>query len=153
MRWKITVLGTALTFLIAGLIAGCARRPGWPDTFQRTLDEAGVWKTIEVREDLSKDDLWRSVVDSIAQKFDLEVVEKDSGYLRTSWKYTAVRGHITPMYRSRIVLKIPGGSREIVQVKCESNWTQGYGWIVGYDTRVLEDVYGDIQGRVGRVRR
>lgn len=139
------------------LVAGCVRLP---DTFIRTYDEPGVWKSIEVKEGMSKDELWRTVVDAISQKFDLEVIEKESGYLRTSWKFTYIEsdfrgGRASDRYRSRIILKFTGENWKILRVKCESHWLDSgrSSWIVGYDTLLLEDVFGDLQGRLGRVRR
>jgi len=139
------------------LIAGCARLP---ETFIRTYNEPGIWKSIEVREGISRDELWRTVVDAISQKLDLEVIEKESGYLRTSWKFTYIKagfrgGGVSDRYRSRIILKFTGENWKILRVKCESHWLDSgrSSWIVGYDSLLLEDVFGDLQGRLGRVRR
>jgi hypothetical protein len=118
------------------------------------MDEPGTWRSIEVREGMAKDDIWRVMVDGLSQKFDLEVLDKESGYLRTSWKYTfIVRGHISERYRARIIVKATGADWKTVQVKSEANWLAKGGWMMGYDSRLLEDVYGDLQGRIGRVRR
>ena len=127
-----------------------------PKTFVKTFDEPGVWKAIEIRDDLAKDQMWRLVVDTVSQRHDLEVLEKESGYLRTSWKYTYITprvGSISEKYRSRIVVKFLGDNWKTVQVKCESNWLDRGGWVMGYDTRILEDIYGDLQGKIGRIRR
>ena len=118
------------------------------------MDESGIWKTIEVREGMTKDVIWRVIVDSLSQKFDLEVLDKDSGYLRTSWKYTYIVGkYVSERYRARIIVKTVGSEWKTVQVKSEANWLERHGWVMGYDSRLLEDVYGDLQGRIGRVRR
>ena len=125
-----------------------------PETFLKTYDEPGVWKSIEVREGLTKEDAWKTVVDAIAQKFDLEVLDKESGYLRTSWKFSyIIQGKVSDKYRSRIIIKFQSGEAKLIQVKSEANWLETDGWILGYDTRLLEDVYGDLHGRIGRVRR
>jgi len=153
MKMKYFSIFVAFIFLVAG----CARLP---DTFIRTYDEPGVWKSIEVKEGMSKDELWRTVVDAISQKFDLEVIEKESGYLRTSWKFTYIEsgfrgGGVSDRYRSRIILKFTEENWKILRVKCESHWLDSgrSSWIIGYDTLLLEDVFGDLQGRLGRVRR
>ena len=136
------------------LFTGCMAPPA---SFMRTHDDPGIWKSIDVREGLLKDDLWRTVVDTLSQKYDLEVITKDSGYVRTSWKYTYIipdRNIVSDRYRSRIIVKFSGEAWNVLQVKCESNWLEPKaGWVLGYDTRLLEDVYGDLQGRVGRIRR
>ena len=141
----------ALLFAVI-FMAGCSMPP---KTFRKTYDEPGIWKVVDVRQGMEKNELWRMLVDTLSQKYDLEVLEKDSGYLRTSWKYTQVSqfGNVSDRYRSRIVIKLIGSNWSKIQVKCESNWLSKRGWLMGYDTRLLEDVFGDIQGRVGRVRR
>jgi hypothetical protein len=144
----------AVIVMIALASPGCfAQHP--PETFVKTFDEPGTWKSVEVREELSKDALWRALVDGLSQSFDLEVLDKESGYIRTSWKYNyVILDRVTDRYRSRMIVKCRDENWGTIQVKCEANWLEGdRGWIVGYDTRLLEDVYGDLQGRVGRSRR
>ena len=144
--------------LFVGVLLGCAMI-GPPITFIRTVDESSVWKSIEIREDIEidKDFLWRTVVDALSHKFDLEVLTKESGYLRTSWKYVYILPNnqtVSDRYRSRIILKFSGENWSLLQMKSESHWLEpGKGWIIGYDTQLLEDVYGDLQGRLSRVRR
>ncbi|WP_394699437.1 hypothetical protein [uncultured Desulfobacter sp.] len=135
------------------MLVACALKP--PGTFIKSFDESGIWKTIEVRENLDRDELWRLMVDTLTQKYDLEVVQKDSGYIRTSWKHTYVRnGAVIQNYRSRIVVKTVGEDWGKVQIKCESNWLDNrQGWLLGYDTRLLADAFSDIQGKIGRVVR
>jgi len=131
-----------------------------PATFIQTFDEPGMWKSVEIKDGMEKEVTWRTIVDALTHHYDLEVIDKDSGYLRTSWKYTYIQeGIVNQNYRSRIVLKFVGDDWKVLQVKCESNWLSSgglgepSGWILGYDSKLLEDVYGDIQGRVGRTRR
>jgi hypothetical protein len=141
-----------VVFLLGFFGAGCVTPP---DTFMRTHDEPGIWKAIEVREGVSNDKAWEVLVDTLSQKYDLEVLERNAGYIRTAWKYTYFSGDkVIDRYRSRIVVKLTGTPVwDKAQVKCESNWLDKSGWILGYDARLLEDIYGDIQGKLGRVRR
>ena len=145
-------LHICIGLISALLLSGCATAPR---TFMRTHDEPGIWKTVEIREGLNNDKIWEILVDTLSQKYDLEVLEKDAGYIRSSWKYSYFAGgQVVDRYRSRIVVKVKGTPDwDTVQVKCESNWLGNKGWILGYDTRLLEDIYGDIQGKLGRVRR
>ncbi len=146
-KWHI---GVGLVFAL--LLVGCTTAP---KTFMRTQDEPGIWKTVEIREGLGNDKIWEVLVDTLSQKYDLEVLERDAGYIRSSWKYSYFSGQqVVDRYRSRVVVKVKGTPDwDTVQVKCESNWLDDRGWILGYDTRLLEDIYGDIQGKLGRVRR
>jgi hypothetical protein len=141
-----------LLFCFSLVLTSCA---GPPKTFIQTFDDPGVWKSVEIREGLNNAQIWEMLVDTLSQKYDLEVLQKDSGYLRTSWKYTFFEGsRVVEHYRSRIVVKLNGVPVwNKAQIKCESNWMEKQGWIMGYDTRLLEDIYGDIQGKLGRVRR
>ena len=134
------------------IIAGCT---SLPRTFVATRDDPGVWKIVEIREGLSNEQVWAIIVDTISQKYDLEVLQKDGGYLRTSWKYTFLDGEkVSDRYRTRFVIKLSGAPNwDKAQLKCESNWLEDEGWISGYDTHLLNEIYGDIQGKLGRVRR
>lgn len=130
MKCRLSVV--AVAFLLP--LAGCALLLTPPPSFVRTFDEPGTWKGIEVREGLlgMKDELWRIMVDSLAQKFDLEVLDKESCYVRTSWKYTLITGgwwpwsgeRISERYRSRIVVKCAGADWRTVQVKSEASWLE-----------------------------
>lgn len=129
-----------------------------PTSFVKTFDDSSTWKTIEVRDDLvGKPDVWRMIVDTVALKYDLEVIEKDSGYLRSTWKYTTTGRKdsssrvVVDNYRSRVIIKMDGNGK--ARVKSESSWLGDLGWEMGYDTIVQQEVYSDLQGKIGRVTR
>ena len=134
------------------IIAGCS---SLPRTFVATRGDVGEWKVLEIREGLSNEQAWNIFVDTLSQKYDLEVIQKDGGYIRTAWKYTHLDGDkVSDRYRTRFVAKLSGSPTwEKARLKCESNWMEDEGWISGYDTHLLEEIYGDIQGKIGRVRR
>lgn len=132
-----------------------------------------IYKLVKVQEGMTKDDLWTIVGDTILQKFDLEDMKKESGYLRTSWKFTC-RGSNSAIssekYRSRIILKFRGKKWQYLRIKCES---QEWGWparrilemtrselektkkewIVAYDPGLLKDVFSELQAKVGVVQK
>jgi hypothetical protein len=145
-------LKTGIMIVTMLIMAGCASPPR---TFVATRDDPGVWKIVEIREGLTNEQVWTIIVDTISQKYDLEVLQKEGGYLRTSWKCTYLEGEkVSDRYRTRFVIKLSGSpSWDKAQLKCESNWMEDEGWIAGYDTQLLEEIYGDIQGKLGRVRR
>jgi hypothetical protein len=137
------------------IIAGCS---SMPRAFVTTrVGDAGEWKVVEVREGLSNDQAWAICVDTLSQKYDLEVIQKDGGYIRTAWKYTSLDGaKISGNYRTCFVIKLSGAPNwDKAQLKCESNWREDEDeeWIAGYDSQLLGEMYGDIQGKIGRVRR
>lgn len=158
LRKRLAVLGMLLSAgALATLSMACATAPARPTSFVRTFDDSTAWKTVEVREDLiGKPDVWRMIVDTVALKYDLEVIEKDSGYLRTTWKFTAsgrqdgTSRMVVDNYRSRVIIKLDAHQ---VRLKSESSWLAQAGWENGYDTVLQQEVYSDIQGKVGRVTR
>lgn len=120
-----------------------------PVTFVQTLEHS--WVTIEVREDISYDRAWASVVDLIVRKFEAEILSKEDGYLRTTWLYTWT-GELREDYRVRVTVKfVP--DRTKVDIKSEANYLRGENWIIGSDTAVLQTLKADIMGIVGRVTR
>lgn len=149
-RWYVVRLSALL--VLAVCILGCALRP--PISFVKSFDDDTAWRKIELRENLDIEQAWPSLIDTIAKKYDIEIADKDARYLRTAWKYTYVwRNRISDRYRSRIIVKFMGTDRQDLMVKVESNFLSNAGWTPGYDTLILNDVYGDVQGTVGRVRK
>ena len=112
------------------------------------------WKSIELREGLqgNYNDAWQTAVDTVARSYDIEVMEKDSGYIRTSWKY-GILGKPTSVLAGRLVVKFPSTqSPTKVDVKTDAQqfnaWTNL--WEEGFDSRFERDVMGELSGRLGR---
>ena len=143
---KTRLLQVLLLVGAAIAVAGCS-----PSTFVRTTDVG--WKTIEFRPDLDKDQAWQRIADTIAKNYDMEVIDRDSGYIRTGWMYT-LSGKVTDNYRTRVITNIPL-ENDRVEMKTDAHWFNPWSeqWVVGYDTALLNQVYTDLQGRVGRVTR
>lgn len=140
-----------LLFVFAISVAGCA-----PATFVR---QPAGWKTIELRPEMqnSYKDAWQVAVDSIAREWDIEILDKESGYLRTAWKYgiAGTTGTQIARYRGRISLKfstVRAENPEKAEIKTEASWYDPsyYLWIPGYDTTMQRDVYEVLSGRLGR---
>ena len=72
----VTLVGVCALYSV-----GCA-----PSTFQKGASSG--WKSIALQDNLTSDyDLtWQKTVDTIAREWDIEIMDKDSGYLRTSWQ-------------------------------------------------------------------
>jgi hypothetical protein len=129
------------------LALGCA-----PRSFVRS---APGWKVIELRSGLANnyEDAWQTSVDTVARNWDIEILDKDSGYLRTSWVY-GISGGIYYRYRGRLTIKFPdvkGAAK--VDVKTDAEWLEdpGYGvWLKGFDSSFQRDVFGELSGRLGR---
>ena len=137
----------ALLVSIGVLCVGCA-----PSTFVKS---APGWKTIELNENLmgNYDEAWQKTVDTIAREYDIEMLDKDSGYLRTAWLY-GVSGGIYNRYCGRLTVKYPSVSNPTqVDIKTNAQWLedeQYLRWVSGWDKDFQRDVYTNLAGRLGR---
>jgi len=138
--------------LIVGLFTlffvGCSHTPR---SFVRVMEP--TWATIELREDLGFEEAWKRAVDVLAKNFELEMISKDGGYIRTSWIYSWWKqGEITENYRVRAIVKFSPDQKQL-DIKTEANYLKKGVWIVGTDTRLLQTIKTDIMGVVGRTTR
>jgi len=130
--------------LLLGIVAcfsGCAA----PETFVRTSEPA--WAKIEIRDGVDYDRSWQTIYDLLVRRFDIEVAQKENGYMRTGWLYSWT-GQVTDFYRVRITVKFPEDKKS-VEIKAEA-YCRDY---VGYDSRLLDTYKSDIMGLVGRTTR
>ncbi|HMA84690.1 MAG TPA: hypothetical protein VKN73_03230 [Desulfosalsimonadaceae bacterium] len=126
------------------LIISCA-----PKTFVKTLEP--TWATTEVRDDISYEEAWNTVVDTLVKDFDMEVLSKRDGYIRTNWLYTWT-GEVNQRYRVRVTCKFTP-DKEKLELKSEAEYKGPGGWTRGYDTRLLSTLKSDIMGKIGRATR
>jgi len=120
-----------------------------PSSFVR-VSEAG-WSTVELAPGVNPDEAWDSVVDILAKKFDLEMISKEGGYVRTGWSYTWT-GMRTEDYRVRAVVKFTP-KRDQVQIRSEAEYGKEGSWVMGTDDRLLSTLKTDIAGAVARTTR
>ena len=76
------ILSFAFTLVITLSVVSCGMLK--PASFQRALD-GGEWSSIMVRDGLSYDKAFGEVMDVIGRRFELDMISKDGGYLRTNW--------------------------------------------------------------------
>ena len=141
---------TILCVLASASCLSCA-----PKTFIPTTNPG--WNTVQVRVDLSYDEAWTSVVDLIAKRFDIEIMSKADGYLRTAWSHSWT-GEVKDNYKVRAIIKFsPSG--ESLEVKTEAQYRDpgvvgvGSGWQMGTDEVLNHTLRTDIMGSIGRVSR
>jgi hypothetical protein len=125
-----------------------------PVTFVETPDETGSWQAIHLHNNYGffqnkNQQIWRRAIDILSEKYDLEVIDQVSGYIRTAWK-----SHLETddqKYRSRITLKMQGTTWHTAKLKSEAQWWDNSkkAWLTGYDTAILNEIYQDLQGRIG----
>lgn len=126
-----------------------------PTTFVQTMSPS--WNTVEVREGLAYDDAWNSVVDLISKEFDIEIISKEDGYLRTGWLFTWT-GKLENSYKVRAIIKFSPDGKQ-VEIKSDAQFYSGgffgigQGWVMGMDERLITTLRTDIMGKIGRVTR
>lgn len=146
-----SLLTLVLFFFFSLLLSSC----GAPGTFIQT-NEPG-WNTIELRDDVSYDQAWNSIVDLLSRRFDIEVISKDDGYIRTGWLYSWT-GKLQDNYRVRGIIKFTPEKKK-VEVKSEAHYYSrgflgiGSEWVLGMDELLTTTLRTDIMGKVGRVAR
>jgi len=144
------------TFAVAGLITlvslplmvGCA-----PGSFVK--GRSAGWETIELNDSLkgNYDLSWQKTVNAIAQDYDIEMMDKGSGYLRTSWLY-GISGGSNYRYCGRITVKYPEVREpEKFEVKTDAQWlhkpTLGV-WHRGWDKKFNREVSTILSECLGR---
>ncbi|MCY4441315.1 MAG: hypothetical protein OXE53_14060 [Deltaproteobacteria bacterium] len=136
-----------VVLLMVMLVTACATTP---KTF--TVGESD-WSVIELRDGIEYEKAWQQTVDVLARRFDIEIVEKESGYLRSSWIYTWWQsGKHTDGYRVRALIKFTP-EKDAVAIKTDAHYRERSGWITGADTLLLDTLKSDIMGVVGRTTR
>lgn len=138
-----------LVCVLFALNSGCGASR--PNSFVQVMEPG--WTSIELRESLNYEQAWQEVVDVLAKRFELEMISKDGGYVRTSWVHSWWKqGELTENYRVRAIVKF-AANQEQVDVKTEANYLQDKSWVTGTDTRLLQTVKTDIMGVIGRTTR
>jgi len=109
------------------------------------------WFTIELRDNLKNEDAWKKVRDIIIRQFDVEIMSKDDGYLRSSWAFNW-DGNNTGDYRVRVTTKFNKQERK-VEFKTEAQLNRSGSWILGFDTELVKVLKSDLMGSIGHVTR
>lgn len=138
-----SILWTWVVVAALGVVMGCASAPR---TFVRTMEP--TWSSVKVRPEISYDQAWACVVDTLVKRFDIEVMSKEDGYIRTGWMY-AWTGKVSEDYRVRVTTKF-SPDRTKVEIKSEAEYGGANKWVIGYDTRLLETLKADIVSAMGR---
>lgn len=135
------LLGTIILFSSCG--------SSRPSSFVRTAS-GGEWSAILIRDDLPFDRAFNEVVDVVAKRFEMDMISKDAGYGRSQWSYTwNDKGRYLNFYRTRVLFKF-SADRTRVEIKTEAELLGKRGWVLGFDTRLLETIKRDVMGVVSR---
>ena len=157
----ITLVATqvAVLFAFCLLFSGCihskkAVASTAPTTFVRSAD-AGGWSTILIRDGLSYDKAFDEMLDVVAKRYEMDMISKEGGYGRSKWIYTNIttNGVTEENYKTRIIFKFSADKTK-VDIKTEAQWkSSDNGWLIGYDTELLQTLKQDVEGSIGRTVR
>ena len=103
---------------------------------------------MELADNMTYERAWALVTDRLVKEFDLEMLDRESGYFRTGWLYTWT-GKFNERYRVRVTGKF-SVDRRTLEMKCEAEYGGNGGWQPGYDSRLLSTLQTDILGTLGR---
>jgi hypothetical protein len=119
-------------------IFSCARAPF---AFKSSVDP--VWKQIEMKDGIDFDYAWKNVVDITSRRYDIEFMSKEDGYIRTAMIYYLSK--YGNAYGVRVSIKFDMPKR-LVSIQTYAQFHKEF----GYDQNILNDVYNDINGIIGR---
>jgi chromate reductase len=125
--------------------------PPPPPTFVKTTSETRTTRVIDVRDGLTKQQLFRTVSDWLAQKYSIDVSDPHAGFLMTPWQASYLRDGLPDLhYRTRVIIRFVGDDWKQVSARAEANWQVGDEWEIGYDQTLLEDVVVELRTRIGK---
>ncbi len=138
-----------LWLTLAMLAAPTLALAGPPKSFLK--GQATQWHVFELRADLDFQHAWDAVFDILINDFDLAMVLKDDGYIRTEWLYS-YGGRYDHEYRLRVTACFTPDKRNL-RVKTEAQFKDGDNWLLGVDSVLLTTLKTDLMGTVGRTTR
>ena len=132
--------------LFAWVLMGCGS--GKPDTFAAMPDAR--WDAVILRSGMVYDEAWQKTVYIIARHFDLELVLKEEGYVRTAWAFSKDKnGKVLENNRDRAIVKFSADKKK-VEFKVEHQFFDKEFWVAGADTSVSIPVLKGISMSVGQ---
>ena len=124
---------------------------GAPTSFVASTSDAKTTRIVVVRDGLTKQVLFRTAADYLAQKYTVDVSDANAGFLMTPWQATLSRDGVPELrYRTRIVLRFLGDDWKQLAVRAEANWLRGEDWQYGYDSALLDSVSTQLTARLGK---
>ncbi len=134
-----------LGFALFLFFSGCGTSA--PDSFMEVTKQ--YWDIVDVNPKLSYDEAWQRVVYIITKKFELEMISKDDGYVRSAYGPSYFSEAITnSRYHVRIVTKFTP-NRKKVEFKIEAQVFDGKVWVNGTDSRVAANMRKDFEFSLG----
>ncbi|NUN68122.1 MAG: hypothetical protein HUU02_00245 [Bacteroidetes bacterium] len=142
-----TALVRSLAVLMLIASAGCGL--GAPDSFMQMNRQ--YWESMDLKPSVKYDDAWQRVIYIITKKFELEMISKEDGYVRSAYGQSYFTEDLqNERYQIRIVAKFTP-DRKKLEFKIESRVWDGKIWHNGSDVRVAANMRKDFLNSIGDV--
>lgn len=126
-------------------LAGCGL--GAPDSFMQMNRQ--YWESMDIKSTVKYEDAWQRVIYIITKKFELEMISKEDGYVRSSYGQSYFSEDLqNERYQIRIVAKFTP-DRKKLEFKIESRMWDGKIWHNGSDVRVAANMRKDFLNSLG----
>jgi len=153
--------------LIAALAVWAANVP--KPLRARFVTGDAVWRELPVRDDIQTqyDKCWQTTINTILENnFDIATMDKESGYIRTTWNEGVVVLGGNWTYKVQIsikTVKVPGDTKvtpptadmvQKVRVQVAGEIAENYrgrlrSYFRGYDQVLLQNLFQDLQAKLG----
>jgi hypothetical protein len=151
----LSVLGLALLLTIV-LFAGVPKA-----MTSRFVISDPVWREIPIKMGLQTEyeKIWQTGVSTILENnFDIATMEKESGYIRTTWNEGVVVLGKKWYYKVQISLKYVADNQKYTKVRLQvageliKSGKKGTSqFFRGYDTVLLQTLFQDLQSKLGEI--
>jgi len=127
--------------LFLHLLCGCQILT-FEEALQKTVERqtvtqmaTNVWLTIK-GQNITYEEAWQKIVSTIGEKYEIEVLESDAGYLRTAWrsrsfliKYGLMKEEKKQVqFRSRIVVRCISKQETTFKIQVATQQNVGGSW-------------------------
>ena len=111
------------------------------------------WVVIKPESGQTRADIWIKISDLLAKTYDIEIVNKDIGYIRTAWTekvLTNEKGREMGRYANRAIIKMDSAGT-MIELKTEAKWYNGVFWQNGYDSSELGTLKTDLSAIISNI--
>lgn len=107
------------------------------------------WAKIQINENLSYDQAFNIALELVSDKYEMEMISRDGGYMRSAWNNLLDRkGKKIKDQRCRVTIKF-NHDRTQIQVKTEAQKMKNDEWIDGTDSELATQIKEDLRGVLG----
>ena len=161
-KWIVLILGICILIFISQSWAAGIPKP----LKSRFMVGDPVWRELPIRSDLrlNPDKVWQTCINTILENnFDIATMEKESGYIRTTWNEGVVVLGGSWFYKVQVSIKLVPEADLILkdsvmkvrlQVAGEITKSGKHGisqYFRGYDQVILQNFFQDLQSKLGTI--